>query len=375
MNIVVAPDSFKGSLSSLEAGTIIQKAFLSVLPHANIVVVPMADGGEGTMDTLLFSTKGKRFQLEVTGPLGVQVSSEYGVLGDEETVIIEMAKISGLPMVPVEKRNPLNTTTYGIGEVIIEAINLGYRTFMIGLGGSATNDGGLGMLQALGVSFLDKYGHEVQPFGSQVGKIASVDFSSMDPRVKECTFQIASDVENPLCGPNGASAVFGPQKGADKSIVTELDEALSNYADLIEGHLGKSLQNEEGAGAAGGLGFAFLAIGGQIISGAKLVADAAHLQEKVANANLVITGEGQSDFQTLFGKVPGYIGKLATISNVKAILISGSLGSGYEDLYQYFISCDSIVTGPMPLQECMENAEDLLFKKAINLARLCSQDI
>jgi glycerate kinase len=373
MNIVVAPDSFKGSLSSLEAGSIIQKAFLTILPHASIEVVPMADGGEGTLDTLLFATKGKSFQMVVTGPLGYLVSSEYGVLGDEETVMIEMAKISGLPMVPMEKRNPLHTTTYGIGEVIKEAINKGYRSFMIGLGGSATNDGGLGMLQALGVTFLDQNGRKVQPFGEFVGKVVSVDFSTMDPRVQECTFQIASDVENPLCGPNGASAVFGPQKGADRAMVVELDDALAKYAGLIEDHLHKRLQNVEGAGAAGGLGFAFLALNGQIISGAKLVADAARLQEKVASADLVITGEGQSDFQTLFGKVPGYIGKLAARSNVKAILISGGLGKGYEDLYQYFISCDSIATGPMSLKECMENAEELLFKKAINLARIYSQ--
>jgi glycerate kinase len=370
MNIIIAPDSYKGSLSALEAGTIIQKAFLNVLPHAKVEVVPMADGGEGTLESLLFSTKGKRFQTEATGPVGTQVITEYGVLGDERTVIIEMASISGLPMVSEEKRNPLYTTSFGIGEVLKEAINSGYRSFIVGLGGSATNDGGLGMLQALGVTFLDLDGKAVEPFGADVVKVASVDYSTIDPRLSECRFQIASDVENPLCGTKGASAVFGPQKGADESMVMELDFALSQYASLVEHHLGKNMQHLNGAGAAGGLGFAFLTIGGEIVSGAKLVAEAAGLQKKIVEADLVITGEGQSDFQTLFGKVPGYIGKLAQSHQVNAIIISGSLGDGYEDLYQYFISCDSIVTGPMTLQHCMEHAEELLFKKAINIARL-----
>ncbi len=370
MNIIIAPDSFKGSLTALEAGTIIQNALLTVMPLANIEVFPMADGGEGTLDTLLFSTKGKRFQVEVTGPLGTKVTSEYGVFGEERTVVIEMAKISGLPMVPENLRNPLNTTTYGIGEVIKEAINNDCRKFIIGLGGSATNDGGLGMLQALGVTFLDESGNEVEPFGSSVRKVTKVDFSTIDPKVRECTFQIASDVENPLCGKNGASAIFGPQKGASEDVVLELDTALETYANLIEQHLKVSLQNIQGAGAAGGLGFAFLTIGGEMISGARLITESVGLQEKMAQADLVITGEGQSDYQTLLGKVPGFIGKLAESHNVKAFLISGSLGKGYEELYKYFISCDSIVTGPLTLQECIENAEDLLFKKAVNLARI-----
>jgi glycerate kinase len=370
MNIVVAPDSFKGSLSALEVGTIIQKAFLTVIPYANIDVVPMADGGEGTLETLLFSTKGKRVQTNVTGPLGKTVLTEYGVLGDEKTVIIEMAQISGLPLVPEEKRNPLYTTTYGIGEVIKEAIEKGYRKFIIGLGGSATNDGGLGMLQALGVSFLDQQGHAVTPFGSSVGKVAKVDYSTINMKVKDCIFQIACDVKNPLCGPEGASAVFGPQKGADNEMINFLDASLMSYAQLIENHLGISIMNRKGAGAAGGLGFAFLSIGGEMISGAKLISNATGLEEKLKASDLVITGEGQSDFQTLFGKVPGYIGKIAAESDVKAFLISGGLGKGYEELYKYFVSCDSIVKGPMTLQDCMKQAESLLFQKAINIARI-----
>lgn len=370
MNIVIAPDSFKGSLSALEAGTVIKKAFLEVIPNATVAVIPMADGGEGTLETLLFSTNGKRFQTETHGPLGTKVTTEYGVLGDDETVIIEMAKVSGLPMVPKDKRNPLHTTSYGIGEIMKKAMNKGYRSFMIGLGGSATNDGGLGMLQALGVTFLDQYGSEVKPFGSSVGEVKRVDFSTIDPVVKECNFQIASDVDNPLCGENGATAIFGPQKGATEVMVSELDDALSQYAMTIEDHLNQSFKDREGAGAAGGLGFAFLTIGGEIISGAKLIAEATRLKEKIVTSDLVITGEGQSDYQTLFGKAPGYIGELAKTHKVKAVLISGSLGKGYEKLYQYFLCCDSIVNGPMTLEECMERAEELLYKKAINIARI-----
>jgi glycerate kinase len=370
MNIIVAPDSFKGSLTALEAGISIQKGILSEIPNAEVEVIPMADGGEGTLDTLLFGTRGKRFQVSAMGPLGERVETEYGVLGDHETVIIEMALISGLPMVPDEKRNPLYTTTYGVGEVILEAINTGYRKFIIGLGGSATNDGGLGMLQALGVTFLDEYGNRVRPFGLSVKDVVFVDFSTLDYRVKECNFQIASDVENPLCGPNGATAVFGPQKGANPEMVEILDLSLSQFARIVEKEIKTNLQEQQGAGAAGGLGFAFLTIGGEMISGAELIAEATGLKDKISQSDLVITGEGQSDYQTLFGKVPGYIGKLASDQNVNAILISGSLGKGYEQLYQYFLSCDSITTGPMSLQECMLNAEELLYKKAKNIARL-----
>lgn len=370
MNIVIAPDSFKGSLSALDAGTNIQKAFLTVLPQANIEVVPMADGGEGTLETLLFSTKGKRFQTEVTGPLGEKVVTEYGVFGEEDIVIIEMAKVSGLPMVPVDKRNPLKTTTFGIGEVIQEALQKGYRKFIVGLGGSATNDGGLGMLQALGVTFLDQNGQIVTPFGSSVKDVVKVDFSTINKLVSECSFQIASDVENPLCGPNGASAVFGPQKGATEEMVKLLDTALANYGQIVEEHLNTQFMDEKGAGAAGGLGFAFLTIGGEMVSGAKLIGDAAGLTAKIKEADLVITGEGQSDFQTLFGKVPGYIGKVAVENQVKAFLLSGGLGKGYEELYRYFVSCESIVTGPMSLEECIEKADKLLFEKAINIARV-----
>ncbi|RAK16615.1 glycerate kinase [Anoxybacillus vitaminiphilus] len=370
MNIVIAPDSYKGSLTAVEVGTIIQKAFLSEFPHANIEVVPMADGGEGTLDAFMYAIGGERFSVEVTGPLGSKIATKYGVLEDGKTVVIEMAKIAGLPMVPPEKRDPYKTTSYGIGEIIIHAMEKGYRQFIIGLGGSATNDGGLGMLQALGVTFIDGNGETVKPFGEFVKKVAKVDFSSLHPLVKECQFQIASDVDNPLCGERGASHVFGPQKGATPHQVFELDKALDHYANVIEKEIGKSYKNVKGAGAAGGLGYAFLLLGGKMMSGSRIVAEVTQLEEKIKQADWVITGEGQSDFQTLYGKVPSYVAAISRQYGAKPILISGSLGTGYEQLYEQFVSCYSIASGPMSLEQCIKQAKELLFTQAKNVARL-----
>ncbi|RSK26631.1 glycerate kinase [Bacillus sp. HMF5848] len=370
MRIIIAPDSFKGSLSALQAGVIIHDAFKMELPLADMEVIPMADGGEGTLENVVYAAGGQLLQCEVTGPLGSKIMAKYGILRDNKTVVIEIAQIAGLTLVRSDKRNPLHTTTYGIGEVIKLAIHEGYRKFLIGLGGSATNDGGLGMLQALGVSFYNKDNLHVLPFGYSVAKVTGVDYTTMMPEVKECVFEIASDVDNPLCGVKGASATFGPQKGATPDMVLQLDSALANYASIIEEHLGRSMQFKGGAGAAGGLGFAFLTLGAEIVSGAELVAKASMLPEKIKQADWIITGEGQSDYQTLFGKVPGYIGKEASKHNVKAILVSGSLGKGYEDLYNYFVSCESIAVGPSSLQECINHAESLLFKKARNIARM-----
>jgi glycerate 2-kinase len=370
MKIVIAPDSYKGSLTAIQVGTTIQKAFLSEIPNASIEVIPMADGGEGTLDTFIYAMGGKRFCVEATGPLGEKTQTEYGLLPDGKTVVIEIAKIAGLTMVPPEKRNPYKTTSYGIGEVIIHAMEKGYRQFIIGLGGSATNDGGLGMLQALGVTFMDCNGQIVKPFGESIRDVVAVNFSSLHPLVKECKFQIASDVDNPLCGERGASHVFGPQKGATPNQVIELDQALDHYSNLIEKNIGKSYKNVHGAGAAGGLGYAFLLLGGNIVSGSHIVAEVTQLREKMKQAQWVITGEGQSDFQTLYGKVPSYVANIARQYGAKAILISGSLGKGYEQLYEQFVSCHSITIGPMSLEQCMERAEELLFAQAKNVARL-----
>ncbi len=370
MRIVIAPDSFKGSLSAMNVGKIISEAFQKVIPDVQVEIIPMADGGEGTLETLVFATNGKRFNVTATGPLQTQVETEYGVLGDGKTAVIEVAAISGLPMVPVDQRNPLNTSTYGLGEVILHAIENGYREFIVGLGGSSTNDGGLGMLQALGARFIGENNEELPSVGSSVFKVKNVDFSLLHPLLKECKFTIASDVSNPLCGTNGATYVFGPQKGIAKDQLEKFDRAIEDFAILVEKQTGLELRNRPGSGAAGGLGFAFLILNGKLESGSKIVADVTKLTEKIIGADYVITGEGQSDFQTLFGKVPSFIAKIANEAGVKAILLSGSLGKGYETLYDYFTSCHSIAIGPMTLEESMDNAQILLYNQARNIALL-----
>lgn len=370
MKIVVAPDSFKGSLSASEAGIIIKEAFTLEIPGIEVDTIPMADGGEGTLDTLLFATGGRRVETTATGPLEAPVRTCYGILGDEETAVIEIARVAGLPMVPEDQRNPWQTTSFGVGELIIQAIDAGLRKFMIGLGGSITNDGGLGMLQALGAIFLDAHGKPLGPTGASLLKITAVDFSGLHPKLKECRFKIASDVENPLCGANGASLVFGPQKGATAEQVLLLDKGLANYARLVERVVALEFQHTPGAGAAGGLGFGFLAIGAEILPGARLVAEATQLEAKIKEADWVITGEGQSDFQTLLGKAPLFVAKLAKKNRVDTILISGGLGAGHEQLLDYFVSCHAITNAPVSLAEALANAKPNLFSCARNLARL-----
>lgn len=370
MKIVIAPDSFKGSLTALKVGTIIKEAFLKELPDVELEIIPMADGGEGTLETLIFATNGMRKNVTVLGPLLEPTETEYGVMGDGKTAVIEIAAVSGLPMVPISKRNPMNTSTFGIGEVIKQALEDGYRDFIVGLGGSSTNDGGLGMLHALGAKFFDEEDELLPVLGSSIFKVKRVDFSDLNPLLKEAKFTIASDVTNPLTGLKGATYVFGPQKGIPADQLKAFDQAMESYAELVETQIGFDLKNQEGAGAAGGLGFAFLILNGNIQSGSKIVADATRLQEKIVKADFVITGEGQSDYQTLYGKVPSFISNLAKKASVKTILLSGSLGKGYQELYDHFLSCHSIATGPMSLDESMENAEILLYNQARNIALL-----
>lgn len=370
MIVVAAPDSFKGSLSAKEAGLIIKEAFAIEVPEAVVHIVPMADGGEGTLEALLFATRGERINTLATGPLEEKISTSYGVMGDKETVVIEMALVAGFSMVPDNKKNPMLTTTFGVGEIIKEAMDRGFRKFIIGLGGSATNDGGMGMLQALGADFLDSHSRQLKPVGDSLINIASVDFSNLDPRLKECSFRIASDVENTLCGLNGASHIFGPQKGATAEQVLLLDKGMKNYAGLVEKALQVKLQDLPGAGAAGGLGFGFLILGAELFSGSKIVADATGLKDLIKKADWVITGEGQSDYQTSYGKAPFYVAKMAKECGVNPILISGSLGKGHELLLNHFVSCHSIIDTPMSLTDAMANAKINLSLTARNIARL-----
>jgi len=371
MKIVVAPDSFKGSLTSVQAAQSISKGIHMVLPDAEVIYKPMADGGEGTTEALLTATTGKSIPLQVTGPLGAKFSTTYAIT-NKNTAIIECAAIAGLTQVPEAKRNPDHTTSYGIGEAIIDALDRNCTKLIIGLGGSAVNDGGLGMLLALGMKAKDSDDKNIGMYGKDLHHVKVIDFSDMDFRLQNVSIKIASDVDNPLCGENGATYVYGPQKGAKSRQLEAYDRAMENFGCLVEKETGMQLMNQSGAGAAGGLGFALLSLGAELISGAKLVAEASQMEETIQTADLVITGEGQSDEQTLYGKAPGYIASLAKKHQIPIILLSGSLSGNVDTLREIFSGCFSITNKPLTIEECMENAGELLTgqtKQVMNLVR------
>jgi len=370
MNIVIAPDSFKGSLTSIEVTDVIEKAIIDYNSTFSVTKKPMADGGEGTIDSLLSATRGEMIPLQCTGPLGEKRSTSYAIV-EGDTAVIECASIAGLPQVPIHLRNPDHTTTYGIGEAIIDALDRGCTSFIIGLGGSATNDGGLGMLLALGMEAFDQDGNKVDIFGKDVDFIEEVNLTTLDSRLKNVEVKVASDVDNPLCGERGASVVYGPQKGATGEQVRKYDAALNKFAHLIESKLNVSIREVPGAGAAGGLGFALLSIGADVVSGAQLIADAMNMEDAIQGADLVITGEGQSDEQTLYGKAPGYIASLARKHRVPVVLISGSLGN-VDKLSELFVGCFSITNRPLTLEECMKQAHELLYEQAKQIVQLIS---
>lgn len=336
MKFVLAPDSFKESMTAKEVCQAMKNGIQKVIPNAQIVSIPMADGGEGTTDSLIDATNGKKYSVEVTGPLNNKVTAHYGILGDNQTAVIEMAEASGLSYVPKEKRTPetiKKTTTFGTGELINAALKHNVKRIIIGLGGSSTNDGGSGMAQAIGVKFFDQDNHEITPKlgGGDLKQIAKVDTTGINPQIKNTEFLIASDVTNPLTGTNGASYVFGPQKGADQSTVKELDENLSHYGKII----GKNIAKIPGSGAAGGLGAGLLAFTNATIhSGVKLIAQETHLEEKIKDADYVFTGEGGTDFQTKFGKTPYGVTQIAKKYNVPVISLAGYLGQGIDQLYK-----------------------------------------
>lgn len=375
MRIVISPDSFKGSISAIDAGVVMKEGFQSVLPDAHIDVIPMADGGEGTLDALMYNLNGKNTDLTATGPLNESVETAYGVIEDQGVVVIEVAKIIDITMVTAANKNPMLTTTFGVGEVIMHALDRGYRKFIIGLGGSATNDCGIGLLAALGGKFYNDSGEEITPIAASLKDVQRVDLKHLDKRIYESELTLASDVDVPLCGEQGASYMFGPQKGATFAQVQMLDQAIDSFSDLIEGELNLTRKHENGAGAAGGLGFAFQVIGAKHVSGAQVVEQSSPLKQKIEAADLVLTGEGQSDQQTLYGKVPAYVAKLAKRNGVHTILISGSIAEGNEELYDIFSSCHSIVSGPMTLQYAIDNVEALLYESCRNIARVIKMSI
>jgi len=372
VNIVISPDSFKGSLSSLKVGDTIYKALKEKMPTSHFDILPMADGGEGTVDALIYATNGKKVELEVTGPLGTKIASYYGILEESQTVVMEIANTAGLDLVSEEK-DPMKTTTFGLGELIVHALDKGYRDFIVGLGGSATNDGGMGLLQACGMAFYNQNGDILPWCGGSLKDVYDIDISGVRSELKDARFIIASDVDNRLCGDKGATYIYGPQKGLKEEQLKEVDLAMNRYADFLEEKFENKVQTLPGAGAAGGLGFAFLLLGAQLKSGASIVADVLGLEEKIRKADWIITGEGKSDNQTLFGKVPIYVAKLAKKYDKKSILLSGSLGNDHEMLYEYFLSCLSIVSKPMSLGEAMENVEALLYDAALNIGGFLKQ--
>ncbi|NQD64352.1 glycerate kinase [Bacillus haikouensis] len=355
MNILIAMDSLKGSLSSVEANKAVAEGFVQVDSNWTIQTVPVADGGEGTVEALVNATDGEFIEAIVTGPLGKPVQSTYGILGNKVTAVIEVAEACGLPLLTKEQLNPLNTNTYGVGELIIDALEKGCSEFIIGLGGSATNDAGVGMLQALGYQFFTHDGALIGFGGSELKSIAKVDARNVSDRVKAANFQVACDVNNPLYGPDGAAFIYGPQKGATLDMVEELDNGLRHFADVTLEQSGIDLQQISGAGAAGGLGAAFAGfLNGELESGAELVLEQTRLEKKLKGVDFVITGEGKLDGQTSMGKAPAGIARAASKLSIPVIAIAGDISEGSPSLYESGITAYfTIVSGPIPLEEAM----------------------
>lgn len=372
MKIVIAPDSFKESLTALEVAQAIQIGFAKVFPQAEYELVPMADGGEGSVQSLVDATAGTLQKISVTAPLGNQVEAFYGLSGDRKTAFIEMAAASGLHLVPPEARNPLFTTSYGTGELIKAALDCGVEKILLGIGGSATNDGGLGMLQALGVRFSNAQGQPLGFGGKQLLELASVDLSEFDPRLHQVAFEVACDVNNPLCGERGASAVFGPQKGATAEMIVELDCALGNLASVVEAQLGLEIAEHPGAGAAGGMGAGLLLLPKvELKSGVQIIINATGLQDKVASADLVITGEGRMDAQSIAGKTPIGVARTAKQFGKPVIAIVGSLREDYPVVYRHGIdSVFPIIRQVADLPSTLQSGRENLISAAENIARL-----
>lgn len=326
MKVVVAIDSFKGSLSSIEAGQAVKAGVLAAHPDANVIIKPLADGGEGTTDAFIEGLGGQRIDLTVTGPMGSPVSCYYGYLEKDKTAIIEMASASGITLVPAHQKNPLTASTRGVGEMILHALEKGCRHFIIGIGGSATNDAGIGMLKALGYSFLDEQGLDVGEGAQALGKVASIDAKNRHPLLDNCQFRIACDVTNPLCGKNGATYIYGPQKGVTPEIAEELDKAMNHYASVTSKFLHNDYASAEGAGAAGGLGFAFLSyLNATLTPGIDLILNAVELEKELEDTDITVTGEGRLDHQTAMGKAPVGVARLAKKYGSKVVAFAGSV--------------------------------------------------
>lgn len=376
VKVLIAPDSFKGSLTAKQAADAIETGVLKAVPNAQCVKVPMADGGEGTVQSLVDATNGKIVTVKVTGPLSAPVDAAYGLLGDGKTAVIEMAAASGIQFVDDQTKNPFITTTRGTGELIENALDRGISNIIVGLGGSATNDGGSGMARALGVRFLDGRGDSLPEGGLALEDLATIDVSDLDPRLDGVSITLASDVTNPLTGPTGASAVFGPQKGATPEMVERLDASLKHYAKLIDRQLGRDIADIPGAGAAGGLGAGFLAFtDARMRSGVETVVEVTGLKSKACDVDYCFTGEGGIDFQTQYGKTP--MGTAQAVKEVapdaKVIALAGNVGDGVEVLYGLGIDAIfGVLPGACALSEAIreDNAERNISRTAENVMRL-----
>jgi glycerate kinase len=372
MRIVVAPDSFKGSLTALAVAEAMERGVRAVFPDAAISKVPVADGGEGTVEALVAATGGRLESRWVTGPLGEPVEARWGVLGDGRTAVVEMAAASGLPLVPRERRDPRVTTTRGTGELVRAALDAGLPRVVVGLGGSATNDGGAGLARALGVRLLDDAGRDLPEGGAALARLARVDLAGIDPRVASTEVVVACDVDNPLTGPRGASAVFGPQKGATPAMVAELDAALERYARLAREATGRDVAGLPGAGAAGGLGAGLLFFSpARLRPGVEIVLETTGFEALVRGADLVLTGEGRTDFQTAMGKAPVGVAAAAKRHGVPVVCLSGGLGPGADEVLARGIDALAVtVPGPMGLEEAVARARELVESGAARACRL-----
>jgi glycerate kinase len=371
MRIVIAPNAFKGSLSALDAAEAIAEGVRAAAPDADIALVPIADGGDGTVDALVAATRGEHRILGVRGPLGDPVDADYGLIEGGSTAVIEMAKAAGLALVPPGKRDPRITTTYGVGELLQHAYDAGARHFIVGIGGSATNDGGAGMAQALGYHLLDEHGHELPPGGLALSRLARIHAGGVHANWKEAELEVACDVTNPLTGPSGASAVYGPQKGATPEMVAELDAALQDFAEIIRRDLGVDVERLPGAGAAGGLGAGLVAFTGALLRpGAEMVMEALRLDDRLAGAQLVITGEGRLDSQTArFGKGPAAVARHARQAGIPVLALGGSIADEAE-LRLLFDGLEATVVEPGTVEEAIAQARPLLVAASTRLMRV-----
>lgn len=372
MKIIIAPDSFKGSISAKQLCASIKEGIMRVFPQSEVIELPLADGGEGTMENLVYASKGSMVKLEVRDPLNRPVNASYGVLGDGKTVVIEMAQASGLPLLADEERNPLITTSYGTGELVTHALDAGYRRFIIALGGSATNDGGAGMMQALGLVLTDAAGQPLPPGGAALLQLAHMDSTKLDPRLRESSFDIACDVTNPLCGPNGASAIFGPQKGATAEMVSLLDAALLHYGQMIRREFGIDVLHTPGSGAAGGMGAALYGFfNAQMLSGIEMMLEQLEWQKHLPGTTLIITGEGKLDDQTLSGKVIAGVCRSAFPYRIPVIALCGMLELSGDELNKLGLQAAfSIAKGPVSLETALENTAQWAMEQTEQVMRM-----